>query len=106
MNVMTLGIAVLVAGVASFLALVLYASRRLSFGQPKGEGYAPGWQVRCPACGLTVDAGKAGLVRIWAAGRERRFGRCSHCNASRWLIIERVSDPQAGDSEPEHNRTG
>src|ERR1051325_11558862 len=54
------------------------------------KGYAPGWQVRCPKCGLTVGAGEAGLIRVWAAGDTRRLGPCSRCKRFRWLIIERV----------------
>jgi hypothetical protein len=55
------------------------------------KGYAPGWQVRCPKCGLTVPAGDAGLIRLGAAGRGlRRLGPCSRCKKFRWLIIERV----------------
>lgn len=90
MNTTTIGTAFLVTGTAFLFALLFCAARRLSFGQPKGKGYAPGWQVRCPTCALTVDGGKAHLIRVSGAGGERRWGRCSHCRASRWLIIERV----------------
>lgn len=99
MDTTTIGITVLVAGIALLFALLIYAGRRLSFGQPKGEGYAPGWQVRCPKCGLTVDGGKAGLIRVSAAGSERRWGRCSHCRASRWLIVEPMRAYPAPDAD-------
>ncbi|MDB6024300.1 MAG: polymerase sigma factor, sigma-70 family [Verrucomicrobiales bacterium] len=59
-------------------------------GRNYRKGYAPGWQVRCPKCGLTVDAGAAGLIRIGAVGRSRRLGPCSRCNRFRWLIVERI----------------
>lgn len=59
-------------------------------GRKFRKGYAPGWQVRCPKCGLTVDAGAAGLVRIGAVGTTRRLGPCSVCKRFRWLIVERV----------------
>ena len=61
-----------------------------SDGRSYRTGYAPGWQVRCPKCGLTVDAGAAGLIRLGAAGRSRRLGPCSNCKKLRWLIVERV----------------
>lgn len=88
MDALILGVAVLVAGVVFLFAMLFYAAKRAWFGQPKGEGYAPGWQVRCPVCGAVVDAGKAGLVRVKARGRERCLGWCSSCNGSRWLIVE------------------
>jgi RNA polymerase sigma factor (sigma-70 family) len=61
-----------------------------SDGRSYRKGYAPGWQIRCPKCGLTVDAGAAGLIRILAAGDTRRLGPCSRCKKLRWLIVERV----------------
>jgi RNA polymerase sigma factor (sigma-70 family) len=60
-----------------------------SDGRSHRKGYAPGWQVRCPKCGLTVDAGAAGLIRVGAAGTTRRLGPCSVCRRFRWLIVER-----------------
>jgi len=62
-------------------------------GRSYRKGYAPGWQVRCPKCGLTVDAGAAGLVRVGAVGTSRRLGPCSVCKRFRWLIVERVKQP-------------
>lgn len=103
MDIMMLGIIVLVVGVVFLFALFLYAGSRVWFGQRKGEGFAPGWQVRCPACGLTVDAGKASLIAVWAKGSGRRLGRCSHCNVSRWLFVERVPNSACdGESVGEH----
>lgn len=58
-------------------------------GGTSRRGYAPGWQVRCPKCGLTVGAGAAGLIRVGAVGTTRRLGPCSRCNRWRWLIVER-----------------
>ena len=60
-------------------------------------GYAPGWQVRCRKCGLIVDAGKAGIIRIGAAGKSYKLGWCSLCRRIRWLVVERVSVPDSGD---------
>ena len=56
-------------------------------------GYAPGWQIRCRKCGLTVEAGIGGMVRIWAIGRSYRLGKCSACDRLRWLIVEKRADP-------------
>jgi RNA polymerase sigma factor (sigma-70 family) len=51
------------------------------------HGSAPGWQIRCPECNLTVDA-SVSMVRIGAAGTERRWGWCEGCRRHRWLLIE------------------
>jgi RNA polymerase sigma factor (sigma-70 family) len=69
------------------------SATKSSDGRSYRKGYAPGWQVRCPKCGLTVDAGEAGLVRLYAVGRSRRLGPCSVCKRFRWLIVERVKQP-------------
>ena len=53
------------------------------------KGYAPGWQVRCKTCGLTVDAGKAGIIRVWAVGKSYKLGWCSRCRRIRCLVVER-----------------
>ena len=54
-------------------------------------GYAPGWEVRCTACGTTRDAGEAGLVRVKAASiGKRTLGWCSNCRRFRVLAIERT----------------
>jgi hypothetical protein len=50
---------------------------------------APGWQVRCLKCGLTVPAGKAGIIRIKAAGKSYKLGKCERCRRIRWLVVER-----------------
>ena len=56
------------------------------------KGYAPGWQVRCLSCGLKVDAGKAGIIRIRAAGKSYNLGWCSRCRRLRCLVVERTDD--------------
>jgi hypothetical protein len=33
------------------------------------KGYAPGWQIRCPKCGLTVPASQTGIVRVGGFGK-------------------------------------
>ena len=73
----SIAIIVFIIVVASQFGLFYYAmSKGLYFGQPKGEGFAPGWVVRCPKCNRTVDAGKAGLTRVKAAGDSMRRGWC------------------------------
>lgn len=54
------------------------------------KGYAPGWQVRCPKCGLTFDAADLGFTFIGKKliGKERRLGWCQQCRWLRWLIVE------------------
>jgi hypothetical protein len=57
-------------------------------------GYAPGWQVRCRICGLTLEAGMSGpIVRLAAIGSSYMLGRCSCCRRVRLLVIERRRDP-------------
>lgn len=67
------------------------------------RGYAPGWQVRCLTCGLRVDAGRAGVVRIAAVGKSYKLGWCSRCRRIRCLVVERVSNgspPKPHDRKP------
>ena len=66
------------------------------------RGFAPGWQVRCPKCGRTVEAAKAGIVRVGAVGRPRKLGYCSACEKLRWLIVEPISDIQRDPGEGGH----
>ena len=76
--------------IATQVGIFLYVAKRgMHFGQPKGEGYAPGWVVRCPHCNLTVDSGKTGLIRVKAAGTSRRRGWCDGCQNNVMLIVER-----------------
>jgi hypothetical protein len=67
------------------------------------KGYAPGWQVRCPRCGLTFDAADLGWVRIWAAGHSYKLLWCSQCHWFRWCTLERkprdVPDPAGPRSQ-------
>ncbi len=91
-------IATVIGSAVGFLVLrwlqIYVAFRKTGWiggGRKAWKGYAPGWQVRCPACGLTVDAGAAGLVRIGAVGTTRRLGPCGRCERWRWLIVERAS---------------
>ncbi len=59
-------------------------------------GYAPGWRIRCTACGQTRDAGRLGLIRVKARSTEKRIrGWCSHCKDLRLLAVERPSKAQA-----------
>lgn len=53
-------------------------------------GYAPGWQVRCPKCGLTFDAAELGLIRISisAVGHQHLLRWCQQCRRPRWLSVE------------------
>ena len=55
------------------------------------KGYAPGWQVRCPKCSLTLDAADLGFTFIGkhVIGKEYRLGWCQQCRWPRWLVIER-----------------
>ena len=54
------------------------------------EHRAPGWQVRCTGCDRTVDAARAGMVRLGAASRGKRtLGFCRECRRVRLLAIER-----------------
>lgn len=64
-------------------------------------GYAPGWQIRCRKCGLTVEAGRGGgLIRLGGLGRSYTLGRCSACDRLRILVIEKRSDPNASVLPP------
>ncbi len=67
----------------SFLCIIFQ-----SLGLFLRGGFTPGWQIRCPKCGLTVDASKGGMVRIGAWGVDHRWGWCSRCQKHRMLIIE------------------
>ena len=58
-------------------------------------GYAPGWQIRCRKCGLTLDASEAMIIRVGAMGKEYTPGKCSACNRLRLLVIEKRTDPNA-----------
>jgi hypothetical protein len=49
---------------------------------------APGWQVRCPKCGLTFDAGDLGIIRIGAVGKTNMLRICGQCRWLRWLSVE------------------
>jgi hypothetical protein len=65
------------------------------------KGYAPGWQVRCPKCGLTFDAADLGFTFIGKKliGKELVLGWCSRCRWLRWLRVE--PKPQgAAESTP------
>lgn len=66
------------------------------------KGYAPGWQVRCPKCGLTLDAADLGFVFIWKKliGKERRLGWCQECRRLRWLVIEPIPEGQKEHAGP------
>jgi hypothetical protein len=65
------------------------------------KGYAPGWQVRCLTCGLRIDAGEAGVVRVGAVGKTYTLGRCSRCQRLRCLVVERKKERAAGtEGEP------
>ena len=55
-------------------------------------GYAPGWRIRCLKCGLTRDAGEAGLIRIGAIGRSYTLGYCSRCKRLRCIVVEKTPD--------------
>lgn len=95
----SIGMIVLVLVVASQFGLFYYAMNKgLYFGQPKGEGFAPGWAVRCPKCNRTVDAGKAGLIRVGAKGNSRRYGWCDGCKSKAWLCVE--PDPGVDEESP------
>jgi len=64
-------------------------------------GYAPGWQVRCRICGLTLEAGVTGpIVKIAAIGSSYMLGRCSCCRRVRLLVIERRRDPNKSITPP------
>lgn len=53
------------------------------------KGYAPGWQVRCLKCGLTLDAADLGWIRIRAAGRSYKLLWCQQCGRFRCFAMER-----------------
>ena len=57
------------------------------------RGFAPGWRIRCPVCGLTVDASTC-MVRLGAIGTDRGWGWCERCHRHRWLVIETMAPPQ------------
>lgn len=88
-TIIVVGALVLVLGVM-FGACFYAMSKGINVGQPPGEGMAPGWVVRCPKCNFTVDAGKAGLIRIGARGNSRKRGWCQGCEKKAWLSVEPV----------------
>ncbi|MDP6442680.1 MAG: hypothetical protein QF805_02715, partial [Pirellulaceae bacterium] len=53
-----------------------------------GLDLAPGWRIRCTTCGRSRRAAEAGVVRLGAVGTKRTLGKCSNCNALRWVAIE------------------
>ena len=58
-------------------------------------GYAPGWQLRCAQCGHSGDAGKAGVIRLWASSKGKVVkGRCSQCGGD-MLVLERKPQEEA-----------
>lgn len=54
------------------------------------KGYAPGWQIRCPKCGLTVPASQTGIIRVGGFGKNLKPGYCDRCRRNRFLILERI----------------
>jgi hypothetical protein len=56
------------------------------------KGYAPGWQIRCPKCGLTVPASQTGIVRVGGFGKNFKPGYCERCRRNRFLILERMPE--------------
>jgi RNA polymerase sigma factor (sigma-70 family) len=89
-----------VASLAAYL-VALFSFLGLIFtliGLVVRRGFAPGWQIRCPACGLTVDAATC-LARIGAIGTGRRWGWCDRCRKHRWLVIEPMPPPQDSTGE-------
>jgi hypothetical protein len=84
------------AGIAFAIALAaflgsLFTTLALIF--PKG--YAPGWQIRCPKCGLTVPASQTGIIRIGGFGKNYKPGYCERCGRNRLLILERMPENPA-----------
>jgi len=69
------------------------------------KGYAPGWRVRCLACGHTRPAAEAGIIRVAAAGRKYTLGRCSACGKLRWIVIERDPSPEKDKAVSHSNRS-
>lgn len=59
--------------------------------------YAPGWQVRCRACGKTKLASELGIIRLGAFGSKPILVECSTCNEMRWAMLERI--PQTTKTE-------
>jgi RNA polymerase sigma factor (sigma-70 family) len=56
------------------------------------KGYAPGWQIRCPKCGLTVPASQTGIIRVGGFGKNFKPGYCERCGRNRLLILERMPE--------------
>lgn len=52
-------------------------------------GYAPGWRIRCAACGHVRPAAEAGIVRVAAAGTKHTLGYCQQCRKLGRMVIER-----------------
>ena len=59
---------------------------------PLGEfDTALGWRFRCPRCGRTADAGRAGAVRRCATSNTKRVpGWCTSCHRLVLSYLERV----------------
>lgn len=54
-----------------------------------GEGYAPGWRLRCPDCGRTKDAAEAGFIRYGATRQTKRIlAHCSVCGRLKLILLE------------------
>jgi len=83
-------VAAYIVALLSFLGLVFTL-----LGLLVRRGFAPGWQIRCPVCGLTVDA-RTCMVRLGAIGTDHRRGWCERCRRHRWLVIEPMAPPQDG----------
>ncbi len=75
----------IVLGIVAFLAFFAALSLVLKrFG-----GYAPGWRIRCAACGYFHPAAEAGIIRVAAVGTKHTIARCSACGKVGHAIIER-----------------
>lgn len=66
------------------------------------QGFAPGWQVRCPKCRLTFDAGDLGFVFVGKklVGKQFKLLWCQQCRWPRWFIIEQKSPVLPGAAGP------
>lgn len=70
-----------------------------------GEGYAPGWRVRCPGCGRSRDAGELGIIRMGATRRAKKIlANCSQCGGLRMVLLEPV--PETDPAQPPTGGTG
>jgi len=77
----------LAIALAAFLGSLFTA---LALILPRGD--APGWQIRCPRCGLTVPASQSGILRLGGFGKSFKPGYCERCQRNRILILERMPD--------------